>query len=43
MTLLTFLLLLYFAGLLWFGLRGSPKETSLSGLLTTGGTTGALF
>ena len=43
MTLLTLLLLLYFAGLLWFGLRGSPKETSLSGLLTTGGTTGALF
>ena len=43
MTLLTFLLILYFSGLLWFGLRGSPKETSLSGLLTTGGTTGALF
>ena len=43
MTLLTALLILYFAGLLWFGLRGTPQETTLSGLLTTGGTTGALF
>lgn len=43
MTLLTLLLITYFAGLLWFGLRGAPKETTLSGLLTTGGTTGALF
>ena len=43
MTLLTFLILLYLAALLWFGLRGNTGDRGLRALLTTGGTTGAIL
>lgn len=43
MTLLTLLILLYLGLLLWFGLKGNTHSSGLRGLLTTGGTTGALL
>lgn len=43
MTLLTLLILIYLALLLWFGIRGNTKDRNLSGLLTTGGSTSALL
>lgn len=41
MTLLSLLIVCYLALLLWFGIRGNTKDRTLSGLLTTGGTTSA--
>ena len=41
MTLLSLLIVGYLALLLWFGIRGNTKDRTLSGLLTTGGTTSA--
>lgn len=43
MTFLSLLILLYLGLLLWFGLKGNTHTHGLRGLLTTGGTTGALL
>lgn len=43
MTLLTWLILVYLAVLLWFGIRGGSQDREIKNLLTAGGATGALL
>ncbi|MDO5532426.1 hypothetical protein [Sutterella sp.] len=43
MTILTALILIYLAALLWFGIRGNTHDHTIRSLLTAGGATGAVL